>query len=127
AVQAPDVDAGSGWLALHVLVAGWPLDPERAWTVVEKSVREAGLRTSWVAPDEAFEAALRGVVDRALDDVAARAIVDELVAGTAEAADVAALAQLLAQLLAPGVPDVYQGGETWDRSLVDPDNRRPPD
>jgi (1->4)-alpha-D-glucan 1-alpha-D-glucosylmutase len=121
------VDVGTGWLAFHVLVAGWPMDLDRAWAVVEKSVREAGTATSWTAPDEAFEAALRGLVERAVQEPALRDLVHALVDGTAEAADAAALAQLLAQLLAPGVPDVYQGGERWDRSLVDPDNRRPPD
>lgn len=124
---ADGVDVGSAWLAFHALVAAWPLDAERAWVAIRKSVREAGLRTSWTAPDEAFEERLRSVVDLALDGGAPRSIVLELLAAREEAADVASLAQLLAQLLAPGVPDVYQGGERWDRSLVDPDNRRPPD
>jgi (1->4)-alpha-D-glucan 1-alpha-D-glucosylmutase len=124
---APTVDAGTGWAVFHTLVAGWPMDAARAQVVVQKAAREAGTRTSWIAPDEAFEAALAGLVDRAVDDDGPRAVVAELVDDTAEAAEVAALAQLLAQLLVPGVPDVYQGGEAWDRSLVDPDNRRPPD
>jgi (1->4)-alpha-D-glucan 1-alpha-D-glucosylmutase len=121
------IDPGTAWLAFHALVAAWPIDGERAWTVIEKSAREAGLRTSWVRPHPGFEAALHDLVRRALDDPVARAVLDELVAVRADAADGAALAQLAVQLLAPGVPDVYQGGEAWDRSLVDPDNRRPPD
>jgi (1->4)-alpha-D-glucan 1-alpha-D-glucosylmutase len=127
AVGLDGVDPGSAWLAFHALVAAWPIDGERAWTVVQKSVREAGLRTSWVQADEVFEEALHSALERALVDDGARAVIDELVAGRADAADGAALAQLLAQLLAPGVPDLYQGAEGWDRSLVDPDNRRPPD
>ncbi|MDQ2648780.1 MAG: malto-oligosyltrehalose synthase, partial [Actinomycetota bacterium] len=121
------VDPGSAWLTFHALVAAWPLDADRAWTAVSKSVREAGLRTSWVAPDDAFEDQLRALVDDALTSPEAQGLLDDLVAASADAADRAALAQLLAQLLAPGVPDVYQGGEGWDRTLVDPDNRRPPD
>jgi (1->4)-alpha-D-glucan 1-alpha-D-glucosylmutase len=125
--DADGMDAGSAWLVFHALVAAWPLDADRAWAIVEKSLREAGLRTSWVRPDEEFECAVRAVVDRAVADAAARSLIDDLVLSTADASEAAALAQLAVQLLAPGVPDVYQGGEAWDRTLVDPDNRRPPD
>jgi (1->4)-alpha-D-glucan 1-alpha-D-glucosylmutase len=121
------VDLGTGWLVFHALVAAWPLDEERAWTVVQKSVREAGLRTSWISPDDAFEADLHGLVAAALGAGPPPRIVEDLCAQVADAADAGALAQLLVQLLAPGVPDLYQGAEAWDRSLVDPDNRRPPD
>jgi (1->4)-alpha-D-glucan 1-alpha-D-glucosylmutase len=121
------VDPATGWLLFHTLVAGWPLDESRAWTVVEKSVREAAVRTSWTAPDERFELDLRRLVTDAVSPGPAEQIVDRLCALVADAADTAALAQLLVQLLAPGVPDLYQGAEGWDRSLVDPDNRRPPD
>jgi (1->4)-alpha-D-glucan 1-alpha-D-glucosylmutase len=121
------VDAGTGWLVFHALLAGWPMDAARAWTVVEKSAREAGVRTSWTRPDANAEADLRSLVEAATADVVARRVLVALLEATADAADVAALAQLLAQLLAPGVPDLYQGAEAWDRSLVDPDNRRPPD
>lgn len=129
AVLSPDsgVDPASGWLVFHALAAGWPMEPERAWVVVQKSVREAGVRTTWTSPDLAFEQHLRAVVDAALGDEAARRPLEELLAANADAGDIAALAQLLVQLLAPGVPDLYQGAERWDRSLVDPDNRRPPD
>src|SRR5690606_283905 len=72
------VDPATGWLVFHALVAGWPMDGDRAWTVVEKSVREAGLRTSWVAPDDAFEAALRALLTRAVEDEAARGPVADL-------------------------------------------------
>jgi (1->4)-alpha-D-glucan 1-alpha-D-glucosylmutase len=121
------VDVGTGWLVFHALAAGAPIGLDRAWTVIEKSVREAGLRTSWTAPDAAFEADLRTLVTGALDDVVARTTLLQLLEATSVAADAGALAQLLAQLLAPGIPDLYQGAEAWDRSLVDPDNRRPPD
>jgi (1->4)-alpha-D-glucan 1-alpha-D-glucosylmutase len=121
------IDAATGWLVFHALVAGWPMDDERAWAVVQKSVREAGVRTSWTNADQGFEAQLRRLVEAATTEEALRSPIAELVEQTAAFADAGALAQLLAQLLAPGVPDVYQGGEGWDHTLVDPDNRRPPD
>jgi (1->4)-alpha-D-glucan 1-alpha-D-glucosylmutase len=121
------IDPATGWLVFHALVAGWPMDDERAWAIVQKSVREAGVRTSWTNPDQRFEAQLRRLVEAATTEEALRSPVAELVEQTAALADAGALAQLLAQLLAPGVPDVYQGGEGWDHTLVDPDNRRPPD
>jgi (1->4)-alpha-D-glucan 1-alpha-D-glucosylmutase len=123
----PTVDAGTGWLVFHALVAAWPLDVDRAWGAVEKSVREAGLRTSWTSPDAAFEGDLRRLVETALADAGPICTIDGLVSAAEVAGAEVALAQLLVQLLAPGVPDLYQGAEGWDRSLVDPDNRRPPD
>jgi (1->4)-alpha-D-glucan 1-alpha-D-glucosylmutase len=125
--RSRDLDPATGWSVFHLLVAAWPLELDRAWPVALKSAREAGVRTSWTRPDEAFEHDLRRLVEGALHDGAAWGVVDDLVQHHEIAADEAALAQLLAQLLAPGVPDVFQGGEGWDRSLVDPDNRRPVD
>jgi (1->4)-alpha-D-glucan 1-alpha-D-glucosylmutase len=124
---ATGLDAGSAWLVFYALLAAWPLDLDRAWAVVQKSVREAGLRTSWVHPDAAYEDVLLAVVERAIADPGATDVVEDLLGPREAVADAAALSQLLAQLLAPGVPDLYQGSEGWDRSLVDPDNRRPPD
>jgi (1->4)-alpha-D-glucan 1-alpha-D-glucosylmutase len=118
--RSPLLGADTGWLVFHVLVGAHPIGADRAWPVVEKSVREAGVHTSWTRPDADYEAALRSFVEASVDAPE----VAELVERVAEAGDAAALAQLAAQLLAPGVPDVYQGGESWDRSLVDPDNRR---
>lgn len=122
--RSPEVDPGSGWLVFHVVLGAHPMPLERAWPVIEKSVREAGVHTSWIRPSEAYEAALGAFVEGTLADPACSSIIGALVDRVAHAADAAALAQLAAQLLAPGVPDVYQGGEAWDRSLVDPDNRR---
>ncbi|MFE3559798.1 malto-oligosyltrehalose synthase [Streptomyces sp. NPDC059193] len=80
-----------------------------------KGVREAGLRTSWTEPDEAYEAAVAGYAPGPLD------LPPEL----AEAARANVLGMALLQLAMPGVPEVYQGSETEYRALVDPDNRRP--
>lgn len=121
------VDARTGWLTFHALAAAWPIDADRAWPAIRKSVREAGLVTTWTRPDEAVEAELEALVSLGLDDPAAAGLVQRLVEAHEEPAAILALAQLLAQLLAPGVPDLHQGAERWDRSLVDPDNRRWPD
>ncbi|MEU9250238.1 malto-oligosyltrehalose synthase [Streptomyces sp. NPDC048270] len=80
-----------------------------------KGAREAGLRTSWTEPDEAYEAAVAGYAPGPLD----------LPAELAEAARANVLGMALVHLAMPGVPEVYQGAETEYRALVDPDNRRP--
>jgi (1->4)-alpha-D-glucan 1-alpha-D-glucosylmutase len=109
------------------LVGAWPLSRERARAYAEKAAREAGTSTSWTDVDEAFEAQLRDMVDAAFDDEQTRAAIEAFVAGIAPLGWSNSLAQKLLQLTMPGVPDVYQGTELWDLSLVDPDNRRPVD
>jgi (1->4)-alpha-D-glucan 1-alpha-D-glucosylmutase len=94
---------------------------------MEKALREAKVHTSWTSPDEGYEAAVRAFVEGAL---ASRPFLDELssLAGrVARAGRLSSLAQVALKCAAPGVPDVYQGCELWDLSLVDPDNRRPVD
>jgi (1->4)-alpha-D-glucan 1-alpha-D-glucosylmutase len=117
-------DPRAGWLVFHTLVGAHPLPLDRAWPAIEKSLREAKLSTSWTDVDDAYEADVRSVVERSLDDPTIGRHVAALAERVADAGRAAALAQLLLQLLAPGVPDVYQGSEGWDLSLVDPDNRR---
>ena len=93
----------------------------------EKAMREASDGTTWTAPVEAFEAAVHEAVDRAYDDPRLRAAwdrLDELITAPGWSN---ALGQKLVQLTMPGIPDVYQGTELWEDSLVDPDNRRPVD
>ncbi|SFT53819.1 maltooligosyl trehalose synthase [Geodermatophilus amargosae] len=109
------------------LVGAWPLSRERAHAYAEKAAREAGLSTTWTDVDEAFEASLHAMVDAAYDDPATNGEIEEFVARIGPAGRSNALAQKLVQLTMPGVPDVYQGTELEDRSLVDPDNRRPVD
>jgi (1->4)-alpha-D-glucan 1-alpha-D-glucosylmutase len=129
-----------GWLARHPLadrplahlvwqnlVGAWPLSRERAHAYVEKAAREAGTSTTWTDPDEQFEGRLHALVDAAFDDPATRAEIDAFVTRIAPLGWSNSLAQKLLQLTMPGVPDVYQGTELWDFSLVDPDNRRPVD
>jgi len=107
------------------IVGAWPASRERLHDYALKAAREAGASTSWIDPDGAFEERMAGLVDAAFDDDRVRAEV-EAIAAIVEAPGASnGLAAKLIQLTVPGVPDVYQGTERWDRSLVDPDNRRP--
>jgi (1->4)-alpha-D-glucan 1-alpha-D-glucosylmutase len=95
-----------------------------------KAVREAKQQTSWSNPNAAYEAALSRFVRGVLDAARPNPFLTEFhafVATLARPAAIASLAQLVLKLTVPGVPDIYQGGELWDFSLVDPDNRRPVD
>jgi malto-oligosyltrehalose synthase len=130
------------YLFYQMLVGAWPpeLDPaaaeavgalaERIEAAMIKSVREGKEHSSWSYPDEDYEAGVRRFVRGALD--AARpnpflADFADFAAMLARPAAIASLAQLVVKLTAPGIPDIYQGCELWDLSLVDPDNRRPVD
>lgn len=90
-------------------------------------MREASDGTTWTAPDESYEAAVHEAVDAAYDDPQLRDPWDELDALITPPGWSNSLGQKLVQLTMPGVPDVYQGTELWEDSLVDPDNRRPVD
>src|SRR5690606_14082659 len=91
-----------------------------------KAIREAGLRTSWEDPDAEFETAVHVWLDAVIDGPVGAALSD-LTHDLAPHAWSDSLAQKLLQLCGPGIPDVYQGCELWEDSLVDPDNRRPVD
>lgn len=119
--------AADAYLFFQTLVGAWPIDADRAAAYLLKSSREAKLRTSWIAPDAAYEDALVGFVRGALTDDRFRDVVEDIVAPLVDAGRRAALGQLALQLTAPGVPDLYQGDELWQLALVDPDNRRPVD
>jgi (1->4)-alpha-D-glucan 1-alpha-D-glucosylmutase len=115
-------------LAFQTLVGAHPLSPDRAWTTIEKSAREAGTRTSWLHQDAAYEAALRTWFDALMADDEVSADVAAFVERELRADGWAnALSQRLLLLTAPGVPDLYQGSELWNLALVDPDNRGPVD
>jgi (1->4)-alpha-D-glucan 1-alpha-D-glucosylmutase len=114
-------------LLWQTLVGAWPIGMDRLEPYLRKALREAKLRSSWVSPDEGYEAALAGLAAGALEDPAARGRIEALVARLAPAARSNALSQKLVQLMLPGVADCYQGTELVALSLVDPDNRRPVD
>jgi (1->4)-alpha-D-glucan 1-alpha-D-glucosylmutase len=121
------IDAGTEYLLWQSLVGAWPIERERLQEYARKAAREAKLHTSWQRPNEAYEASLAAHVDRLYENDelcrSVQAFVDSLTPGF----EANALAQTLLKVTCPGVPDVYQGTELYDFSLVDPDNRRPVD
>ncbi|MFN2495641.1 MAG: malto-oligosyltrehalose synthase [Pseudonocardiaceae bacterium] len=120
-------DPALGHLLWQTLVGAWPISADRLHGYLEKAMREARTRTSWADPDEAFETAMHAVADTALDDPPLCAALARTATLITPPGRSNSLSAALLQLAMPGVPDVYQGGELWDLSLVDPDNRRPVD
>jgi (1->4)-alpha-D-glucan 1-alpha-D-glucosylmutase len=114
-------------LLWQAAVAAWPIERDRLQAYAEKASKEAGVSTTWTDPDEAFGSRLSAAVDAVYDDDAVAELVGRIATGLDPAGWSNGLSMKLLQLTAPGVPDVYQGSELWERSLVDPDNRRPVD
>jgi malto-oligosyltrehalose synthase len=129
-------------MLFQTIVGAWPLDldpgdatargvfAERLAAWQQKALREAKLRSDWVDPNPAYEEAASSFVIRLIGERAVPDLLEDIaafVARIAPAGAVNGLAQLMLKLMAPGVPDIYQGTEFWDFSLVDPDNRRPVD
>ncbi|MCW2248735.1 (1-_4)-alpha-D-glucan 1-alpha-D-glucosylmutase [Azospirillum fermentarium] len=130
------------YIFYQTLVGAWPpgLSPgdaeglavlaDRMAAYMLKAVREAKVRTSWANANPAYEEGVEQFVRAVLDPARSAAFLADvagLVAEIGPAAAVNGLAQTLLKLTVPGVPDLYQGTEWWDFSLVDPDNRRPVD
>jgi (1->4)-alpha-D-glucan 1-alpha-D-glucosylmutase len=120
-------EAATEYLFYQTLVGAWPIDAERMIAYLEKAVREAKTHTNWIRPDTAYEAAVEHFVGSVLSDVDFRKDVGTFVSPLVLPGRINSLAQTLLKLTSPGVPDIYQGTELWDMSLVDPDNRRPVD
>ncbi|MEO3804251.1 malto-oligosyltrehalose synthase [Nonomuraea sp. B1E8] len=108
------------YLAWQNLMAAWPISAERFTDYLLKAAREAKTAISWVNPDPSYERKLRDFAEAAV-----RLPVGEFTARIEPYAMCNSLGAKLVQLMMPGVPDVYQGNEITDFSLVDPDNRRP--
>jgi (1->4)-alpha-D-glucan 1-alpha-D-glucosylmutase len=134
--------AGDIALLLQTVVGAWPLDldvgdgaartafAERLAAWQQKALREAKLFSDWAAVDETYEGAARRFTLALIAEAALPDLLHEiaaLVRRVAPAGAVNGLVQCLLRLTVPGVPDLYQGTEFWDFSLVDPDNRRPVD
>jgi (1->4)-alpha-D-glucan 1-alpha-D-glucosylmutase len=145
------------YLLYQTLLGAWPFEPttdDRRWTtdrttpqwsvvggrwsvVVEriqaymvKAIREAKVNTSWLNPNTSYDEAVRAFVAAILEDTPSNRFLADfrsLQATIAHFGAFNALSQTLLKLTSPGVPDIYQGSEIWDFSLVDPDNRRPID
>lgn len=121
------LDPATEYLLLQTAVGAWPIDADRLQAYATKAVREAKQHTTWIDPDDAYEADVSAFVAALTTEPALVDQVERWVARSAPAARTTLLGQKLLQLVLPGVPDVYQGTELVDLSLVDPDNRRPVD
>ncbi|MEW5424948.1 malto-oligosyltrehalose synthase [Amorphus sp. 3PC139-8] len=135
---APEPD--TEWLLYQALVGAWPEDlatddealaalRDRFSPYVEKALREAKRRTGWTDIDANYEHAVAAYADRLLDPANTAFLNDftTTLRPFIRAGVVNSLAQTVLKLTAPGIPDIYQGSEAADFSLVDPDNRRPVD
>ena len=120
-------DRNMEYFYYQTLVGAWPLPVERALVVMEKASREAKQHTSWTRRNPVYDTALRDFVTRTLSDRQFIAEMERFVARLLEPGHVNSMSETLLKLTSPGVPDIYQGSELWDLSLVDPDNRRPVD
>lgn len=133
--RGPLVDAPFEYFVWQTLAGMWdlpgsrlaPLSEERLAGYLDKAMREAKVHTGWVDGNDEYEREIRDFALWALGNDDVRAILDEWTSLTFDSQRAAILGQKLLQLTMPGVPDVYQGNETVDLSLVDPDNRRPVD
>ncbi len=134
-------DRNDEYLIYQMLVGAWPMDmlespapaalaafAERLRGALTKSIREAKLRSGWASPNAAYEeAALAFAAEALRPDGGFLAAFLPFVAEVARLGVHNSLVQTVLKLTAPGVPDIFQGAELWDFSLVDPDNRRPVD
>lgn len=129
-VPEPDVE----WLIYQALAGAWPIGglvdreeigtfAERMKSYMEKALREAKIGSNWSEPDFGYENKVTGFVDDLLRDQAFLGDFNRTLLPFIDAGLMNSLAQTLIKLTAPGIPDIYQGSERCDFSLVDPDNR----
>jgi (1->4)-alpha-D-glucan 1-alpha-D-glucosylmutase len=122
-------------LIYQTLIGAWPLEPDESLAFLErlrgfliKATREAKTHSSWISINEAHENALLRFVEDVLVESGSSPFREDFLRFQKKVAYYGALnglSQLLLKIAAPGVPDLYQGTELWNLSLVDPDNRRP--
>jgi (1->4)-alpha-D-glucan 1-alpha-D-glucosylmutase len=138
--EAEAPDANEEYLFYQTLLGTWPVDetgaplksatPEyigRIQAYMAKALKEAKINTSWIQPNEPWDNAMREFVAKTLEPSDRNRFLPAFLPLAEEIARLGAinsLAQLVLKLTVPGVPDIYQGNEVWDFSLVDPDNRR---
>ena len=127
---------GHEYMLYQALIGAWPLTPfdasfvQRIEEYAIKAAREGKLETSWLNPNDEYEQGLRRFVQAILDRDQPKAFLESLASFARRTSLLGALnslSQLVLKATMPGVPDFYQGTESWDFSLVDPDNRRPVD
>ena len=133
-MRAPS--AAFEYMLYQALLGAWPVNEpdttfaERMQAYALKAAREGKQETSWLNPNQAYEAGLRTFIERILDPAASAEFLDSMETLARRVALLGALnslSQITMKATMPGVPDFYQGTEFWDLSLVDPDNRRPVD
>jgi (1->4)-alpha-D-glucan 1-alpha-D-glucosylmutase len=120
-------DRHAEYLLYQTLIGAWPIDRDRTWAYMQKACREAKINTSWHEPNNSFEEKIRGFVGGVFDTPEFITSLERFIEPLILPGRINSLAQTLIKMVAPGVPDFYQGTELWDLSLVDPDNRRPVD
>jgi (1->4)-alpha-D-glucan 1-alpha-D-glucosylmutase len=133
--QAPD--ANEEYLIYQTLAGAWPLDGRitegfitRIQEYMTKAIKEAKVNSSWIQPNEDWDKAVREFTAAILGSGKRNTfpnLFQSVAEQVAQLGAINSLSQVLIKLTAPGVPDIYQGNEMWDLSLVDPDNRRPVD
>ena len=121
------LDGATEYLLWQTMVGAWPLTEERLQAYATKAIRESKLHTEWTQVDDGYEKAVASFVSGVLSSRELVAHVESWVGATAGPERATVLGQKLLQLVLPGIPDVYQGTEVVDLSLVDPDNRQPVD
>ena len=120
-------DANSEYFLYQTLVGAWPIGSDRLQPYMLKATREAKVHTSWTEPSPVFEEALQKFIEGVLGHSDFTADLSAFLMHMVKPAMITSLSQTLIKCTAPGIPDIYQGAELWDLSLVDPDNRRPVD
>jgi (1->4)-alpha-D-glucan 1-alpha-D-glucosylmutase len=120
-------DRHAEYLLYQTFIGAWPIDRDRCWQYMLKACREAKINTSWHEPNQGYEEKIRGFVDGVFQTPDFISSLERFVEPLIRPGRINSLAQTLIKMMAPGVPDFYQGTELWDLSLVDPDNRRPVD
>ena len=120
-------DPVTEYLLLQSMIGAAPISLDRLQAYMLKAVREARRSTSWASPDGEYESALAQLIEGAYGDPQVDELLGSVLDRIVPAGRVNSLALAVLRLSSPGVPDTYQGTETWDLSLVDPDNRRPVD
>ena len=138
-LDGPAPDAADEVMLYQTLIGSWPLDlspddrvgmdgfRDRVAAWQQKALREAKRHSGWAVPNEAYELAAGEFLTAVLDgDRPARVVYElhEFTQRIAAAGALNSLSQMMLRLTAPGIPDLYQGTEFWDFSMVDPDNRR---
>jgi (1->4)-alpha-D-glucan 1-alpha-D-glucosylmutase len=120
-------DSAERYLVFQTLVGVWPIAGDRLEGYLEKALREAKRNTNWVDQNHDWEERVKRFAVALLSHRPFLEDFEPFLAQVVQVGERSALGQLLLKLTVPGVPDVYQGDELIDLSLVDPDNRRPVD